>query len=173
MKKRMQASLFVATVSALVIGTLGGQPAAKGACQNISTVWTLASTYVDGTTGSRLYGDGLGAYMDGSSGVAAVINACSTGDAVLTPGSSRQLDFNVAGALLNGQPPAWTQSGAFASPPPRTKNCGGSPCTLLNIQNVLASGSAPRNQTYRIYTTMLSAFIAPDGKRYHLDMLNP
>jgi hypothetical protein len=174
MKKRMQASLFAATVSALVIGTLGGQPAAKGApCQAISTVWALASTYSDGITGSRVYGDGLGAYTDGSSGVSAVINACSTNDAVLIPGNNRQLDFNLAGALVTGQPPAWTQNGSFASPPPRTKNCAGSPCTLLNIQNVLASGTVPRNQPYRIYTTMLSAFIAPDGKRYHLDMQNP
>src|SRR5215471_21306316 len=136
-KSSIQRPLFAVMVSALVLGALGGYPSAKGsACQAISTVWTIASTYIDGTTANRIYSDGLGNYVDGGSGVTASIKACSTSDAVLIVGSGRQLDFNLTGALLAGQPPAWTSNGPFASSPPRVKNCSGSPCTLLNIQNV-------------------------------------
>jgi hypothetical protein len=171
MKNRVKMSAFAAALGALLLVMIGA-PAAKGApCQEVSTVWTLSSTYVDGTTASRIYGDGLGSYVDGS-GVTARIKSCSTDDAVLTMGS-RQLMFNFQGALLSGQPPALTSAGPFASTPPKVKNCGGSPCTLLNIGNVLGSGAAPRDQYYRLYTTLQSAFIAPDSNRYHLDMSNP
>jgi hypothetical protein len=174
MKNRIPMSGLAAAPVALLLVFLGGNPAAKAArCQEISTVWTLSSTYVDGTTASRIYGDGLGSYVDGS-GVTARIKSCSTNDAVLTMGN-RQLMFNVQGALLSGQPPAWTAGGPFASTPPKVKSCSGSPCTLLNIGNILASGTAPRDQYYRLYTHLQSAFIAPepDGIRYHLDMSSP
>jgi len=172
MKKNwMQSSgLAVAVAGALIV--MGGSAWAKaGPCQEISTVWTLSSVYVDGTTASRIYGDGLGTYVDGS-GATARIRSCSTDDAVLLMGS-RQLAFNFQGAFLSGQPPAWTTGPAFVSTPPKVHNCSGSPCTLLNIGNILASGGAPRNQAYRLYTTLESAFIAPDGARYHLDMKSP
>ena len=66
--------------------------------------------------------------------------------------------FNFQGAWLNGQPPAWTNDGSFGSTPPKVHNCGGSPCTLLNIGNILASGTAPRNQGY------LAVWNVADGK---------
>jgi hypothetical protein len=172
MNNRMHASGLAVAFASLLIIVLGGNPAAKAArCQEISTVWTLSSTYVDATTASRIYSDGLGAYVDGS-GATARIRSCSTNDAVLIMGS-RQLMFNFQGAWMNGQPPAWTNDGPFGSTPPKVHNCGGSPCTLLNIGNILASGTAPRNQYYLLYTRLQSAFIAPDGNRYHLDMSSP
>src|SRR5262249_6954624 len=100
------------------------------------------------------------------------IKSCTSNDAVLTM-EGRQLMFNFQGALLSGQPPTWTNGAAFASTPPKVHSCSGSPCTLLNIGNILASGTAPRDQYYRLYTTLESAFIAPDGIRHHLDMNSP
>jgi hypothetical protein len=176
MKRQMYLSRFaVGSVSMLLIALCQTAGARAGACRDISTVWTLSSVYTDGTTASRIYGDGLGSYTDGSSGVAATIKSCSTSDAVLSVGN-RQLVFNFAGAFLGtsySQPPAWTNGVAFASTPSKVKNCAGSPCTLLNIRDILNAGLAPRDQYYRLYTRLLSAFVAPDGKRYHLDMLNP
>src|SRR5690349_2471650 len=126
MKNRICASGLAVAFASLLVIVLGENPAAKAAaCQEISTVWTLSSTYVDGTTASRIYSDGLGPYVDGS-GATARIRSCSTDDAVLIMGS-RQLMFNFQGALLNGQPPAWTDGGPFASTPPRV-HCSGSPC---------------------------------------------
>jgi hypothetical protein len=172
MKKNWMQSSALAVALAGVLIAAGGSASAKGGpCQEISTVWTLNSVYVDGTTASRIYGDGLGPYVDGS-GATARIRSCSTDDAVLIMGS-RQLALNFQGALLGGQPPAWTTGPAFVSTPPKVHNCGGSPCTLLNIGNILASGTAPRDQAYRLYTTLESAFIAPDGARYHVDMKSP
>lgn len=172
MTNRIQALGVAAALASLLVIAVGGASAAKAAqCQEISTVWTLSSTYVDGTTASRIYSDGLGPYVDGS-GATARIRSCSTDDAVLIVGS-RQLMFNFQGAWLIGQSPEWTSGPAFASTPPKVRNCSGSPCTILNVANVLASGTAPRDQYYRLYTTLKSAFIAPDGKEYHLDMSSP
>jgi hypothetical protein len=170
-KNWVQSSGFAAAVAGALVAAGGSTSAKTGPCQEISTVWTLSSVYVDGTTASRIYSDGLGSYVDGS-GATARIRSCSTDDAVLIMGS-RQLVLNFQGALLSGQPPAWTSGPAFASTPPTVHSCAGTPCTLLNIGNILASGSAQRNQTYTLYTTLESAFIAPDGVRYHLDMKSP
>jgi hypothetical protein len=85
--------------------------------------------------------------------------------------------FNFAGAFLgtNGsQPPSWTNS-AFASTPPGVNNCGGSPCNVLNIRNILngSDPAAPRLTYYKIYTELVSGFVAPDLQRYSLRMETP
>jgi|SRR6516164_1726949 len=178
MKNRKRRAGFAAALVSLFLITFAGNPATKAAgCTNISTVWTLSSTYTDGTTSapSRITSDMFYAggspvpYVDGS-GVWATIKSCSTNDAVLIM-QTRQLIFNFLGAYVGGpQPPAWTSNSSlnpFASTPPRA-HCGGSPCTVLNIGNILGSGD--RNSIYMLNTRLESGFVAPDGNWYHLDM---
>lgn len=65
----------------------------KGTCNsNIPIQWVINPTYVDGTTPNAIQGDGS-PYVNGSSGVTAIVNICSsTGDATLQPGSSGRTD---------------------------------------------------------------------------------
>jgi hypothetical protein len=147
-------------------------------CQDFSTVWTLGGTQViDGVqTATRVYSDGQ-AYTDRTTGVTAHIFCSNTFDAVLIVGSGRTIMLNLTAAYLLDSsyppPPAWTANGAFASPPSPHFNCSGSPCTVLNVRNILDFGIAPRNQYYKLYTRLDSAFVAPDKNSYHLPMHNP
>ena len=171
----MEVGMFqkVFLVIAVALG-LGTQALAAQSCKDISTAWTLSSTFVDGTTASRVYSDGTD-YIDGGQGVSASIK-CGTDDAVLILSSSRKIMFNFAGAFLgtsHSTPPSWTSGPAFGSTPSTVKNCGGSPCTLLNIRNILDSGTANRNSYYLIYTNLESGFVAPDKNGYSLAMENP
>ena len=151
-------------------------PAAAAPCKNIPTIWTMSSTFIDNSTASRIYGDGT-PYTDGARGVSATIKICSgTHDAVLIVDSGRTILFNFGGAFLGASstaPPAWTSGAPFASTPTNVRTCAGSPCTLLNIRNILDSGDAPRNQYYVLYTRLSSALVGPDGISYHLFMHNP
>jgi hypothetical protein len=155
------------SIFAIVLAfAVSGRAVAGQKCSNISTTWTLSSTFVDGTTATRIYSDG--ASYSGS------INSCSTSDAVLniSGNSGRVVMFNFAGNLLGysySAPPAWTGA-PFGS---GRGQCGGSPCTTVNIRNILDSGAAPRNQYYLLYTRLTTAVHAPDGKDYHLRMENP
>src|SRR5689334_13881134 len=125
----------IAMTAASIAGVLVcGSAAARGAaCTEISTVWTLFSTYVDGSA-SRIYGDGLGSYTDGTTGVTARIRSCSTNDAVLMlpDRGDRTVMYNFAGAFLGTSylnPPSWANGSPFASTPPTHKGgCSGSPC---------------------------------------------
>src|SRR5262245_25536649 len=159
-------------VAALALAT----PAAAAPCRDIPTVWTLSSTFVDSTTSSRIYSDGA-SYTDGGKGVSATIKLCSgTNDAVLVVTSGRSIMFNLGDAFLgpgSTAAPAWTSGAAFASPFGNVKSCGGSPCTLLNVRNILDSGAPPRNAYYKLYTRLDSALVAPDKKSYHLPLHNP
>ena len=157
-------------ITALALG-ICIQVEASGKCSDISTEWTLSSSFVDGSF-ARIYSDGK-SYVDGSTGVSALIRCSGTYDAVLMLGSGRTFWLNFNGAFLgpgDSQPPFWANS-AFASG--NAKNCGGSPCTLLNIRNILDGGAAGlRNGYYVLYTRMTSAFVAPDSNDYHLRMEN-
>jgi len=156
---------------------LGATAAARaGKCTEISTVWTLFSSYVNNASSSRIYDDGLGSYVDGSQGVTARIRSCSTNDAVLMTGD-RHVTFNFADGFLgagNVAAPDWTNGPAFASTPSTLRGgCHGSPCTVLNVGNVLAGGTAPRNQYYVLFTRGGASFVAPDNINYRLWMRNP
>jgi hypothetical protein len=103
----------------------------------------------------------------------------------------RQVIFDFVGAFLGptysqppysqppySQPPAWTKGTpngpAFASPPSKVRNCGGSPCTVLNIRNILnPSDPNARYGYYRLYTRLFSGLGAPDLQKYYLRMENP
>jgi len=165
-------SICVAVVLSITRPALAGPP-----CKDISTVWTLGGIQVvDGVqTATRIYSDGQ-TYADGQSGVIAHVFCSNTYDAVLQVGSGRTILFNLAGAnLLDPSyppPPSWTANGPFASPPSPNFHCSGSPCTLLNIRNILDFGSAPRTQYYKLYTRLGSGFVAPDKNNYHLLMHN-
>jgi hypothetical protein len=150
---------------------------AAAPCKDIETVWTLSSTFVDSVTPTRIYSDGS-SYANGANGISALIKSCSSGtnDAVLSVTSNRVVMFNFAGAFLGtsySAPPAWANSGPFASAPTNAKNCTGGPCTLLNIGNILDSGTVDRNQYYILYRRLHSGFVAPDKNFYHLTMQNP
>ena len=155
-------AIFLGTAATLAIAT----QAAAAPCKDIPTVWTMSSTFIDNTTASRIYSDGS-SYTDGSQSVWATIKVCSgTYDAVLivAANSARKIMFNFVGALLGASstaPPTWTAGAPFASPAPvaNPKECAGSPCTLLNIRNILDSGSAPRNQYYVLYTRLASGWL--------------
>jgi hypothetical protein len=159
---------------ALAIQTQGF---AAGKCAAISTEWTISNTFVDGSP-TRLQNDGNPTYTDGAPGVAASI-LCTTTDAVLTfSGRTFMLDFRNA-FLGTGYPqsgfaqrPAWTDS-FFAANVNQRGGCQGSPCTIINIRNILNGGTGPRDQYYVLYTRMTNAFIAPDNTDYHLRMENP
>ena len=166
----MLRAVFLATAATLAIAS----HATAAPCRDIPTVWTLNGTFGTTTTATRIYSDGA-SYSDGSEGVSATIKLCSgTNDAVLIVGGGRTILFNFGGAFLaagSTAAPVWT-SGAFASPPPKVRNCGGSPCTILNIRNILDSGAGPRNQYYLLHTRLDSALVAPDKASYHLQMHN-
>jgi len=85
--------------------------------------------------------------------------------------------FNFAGAFLGGSSvaaPNWVNGSAFASTPSTYRGgCGGSPCTVLNVRNVLDGGTAPRNQYYVLYTRAGASFVAPDNTSYRLWMHSP
>src|SRR4051812_39546947 len=135
----LRGTLLAAILSLAGVSTA----AAAGPCKDISTVWTINAVYVDKVTATRIYSDGS-PYTDGSSGVTAAIKVCAgTDDAVLSMSSGRSVLFNFTGAALDPSPvpPAWTSSGAFATPSAGNKKpCSGSPCTVLNVRNILDSG---------------------------------
>ncbi len=165
--------MFLAITLALFASaqTMPGQP-----CHDISTVWTLSSTYVDGIAGSAIYSDGLGSYINGQQGVSAVIHTCGTHptyDATLIPSGAktpRRILFNFGRFLGTSfsSPPPWTSSGAFASTP-----VVNGPLPVVNIRNILDFGTVDRSQPYTLYTRLASGFQAPDGNNYHLRMANP
>jgi hypothetical protein len=171
----MEADMYRKVVLGLLLAlSIGTEVFAAPHCSNISTVWTLNSTFVDGITGTRIYSDGA-TYVDGSRGVSASIK-CGTDDAVLIVGGTRKVMFNFAGAFLGtsgSNPPDWTNVGAFASTPPGVNNCGGSPCNVLNIRNILNNGNVDRSSYYKLYTKLVSGFVAPDLQGYSLRMENP
>jgi hypothetical protein len=167
----MYRKVFLGTGLVLAIGSQG---LAAQSCKDISTTWTLSSTYVDGTTSTRIYSDGA-AYTDGSQGVSASIK-CGTDDAVLIPSSTRKVMYNFTGVFLGtsySPPPAWTAGGAFGSTPSTVKNCSGSPCTVVNIRNILNNGTEDRTKYYILYTKLTSGFVAPDKQSYAVRMENP
>src|SRR5262249_5139089 len=119
--------VFLGIGLAMMIGTHAW---ASPRCTDISTVWTLSSTFVDNQTSTSIYSDGA-TYVDGSHGVSASIK-CGTDDAVLIVGLTRKimLNFGMFLGTSYSPNPTWTGAGSFASTPSSVKNCGGSPCTV-------------------------------------------
>jgi hypothetical protein len=99
----------------LMLMTVGYSAVAFGAANhgncNLDTplTWTIGSTYVDGTTPNLIQGDGS-PYVNGQSGISAVIKICEgTNDAVLQLSSTTR-SFSVGFArplATNSQTPSW------------------------------------------------------------------
>jgi len=87
-----------------------------GKCADPSIQWTINPMYVDGITPSAIQGDGA-PYVDGQSGVTAVINVCSGSyDATLQLGKGRTFSFSFAKQLAsNSNTPSWALSGSTES----------------------------------------------------------
>lgn len=79
-------------------------------------IFTISSTYTDPSLGtgysSGIVPDGLGPYVNGQSGVSAVLKTCEgTGDAILSPGSSRSLSLDLRHTVYtSSQTPSWGNS---------------------------------------------------------------
>jgi hypothetical protein len=98
----------------LILLSAGIQAASaqKGRCTNPGLEWTINPTYVDGMTHNAIQGDGS-PYVDGQSGVSAVINVCSgSTDATLQLSKPRVLSFSLARLQAsNSYTPSWALSG--------------------------------------------------------------
>lgn len=128
-------------------------------CTDPGTQWILNSLYVDNTTANAIQGDGS-PYVNGQSGVTAVINVCSgTTDATLLLGSPRKLSFSFAGLLAsNSYTPSWALSGS-------TETGTG----FLNVRNIFfVPAGSNRNLEYTFTTWFGSNPPAPGTPNFRM-----
>jgi hypothetical protein len=152
----------ILTICSLALAVQTVQAQKGTSCTNPGIQWVINGIYVDGTTASAIQGDGA-PYVNGESGVTAVVNVCSgTYDATLLLSRPRTLSFSFARALAtNSNTPSWALSGS-------TQTGAG----FLNVRNIfyVPSGSS-RNAEYTFSTRFGSnppASGSPDFR-----MLNP
>jgi hypothetical protein len=131
----------------------GGKP---GGCQDIPIQWTLNANYVDGTTLNAIRGDNAGSYINGKSGVSALIKTCDvngTNNAVLITGSSRQLTFDFAAHVLasNANTPSW----AFGI----VTGSGG----VLNVANITFVPAGKSSSQEYAFTTWMGSNVPVKG----------
>jgi hypothetical protein len=105
-------------------------PAAfPASCDSINSPiqWNVRTQYVD-TTYNRIQSDGKGVYINGQSGVDAVLNACSgSGDArIQISGKTRWVNFSFERMLTTNQ---YTPSFALSSTPVKVMS--------MNVRNLL------------------------------------
>jgi hypothetical protein len=132
--------------------------AAKGGtCIDTPIQWEIRFLYQDGATANAVQGDGL-AYVNGVSGVDAVIHKCSgTNDATLTTGRLRSVSVSFAALFTNQYTPSWT-SGLISGN------------WFLNVRNITyVPPGQNRAEEFR-FTTRYGS-MAPNGS--NLRMLNP
>lgn len=147
------------------------QPAGTGKCTDISLVFSLSFTYVDGTTPAALYSDGTGgsnpSYVDGVDGVTAVLHVCGTNPShdatLLLANSKRTVGIDLTRLVhANSLTPSWTGT-PFYNP------------AFLNVRNILFNYDP--NASYSFTTRFGSGFAMPAGPgkstSYHVRMQNP
>ncbi len=159
--------LLVLPLLAVLVAALPGQAQGRS-CKDISLAVTFATPISPGISS-----DGLGAYVDGQSGVSAKIQICGTYyDAVIQLGaqnSTRNVTYDFSGSTVNyipGVTPQWTQSSSpFLAKP------------LFNVNqiadNVNLASSNPAyyrpGANYTFTTYMWNGGItSPDGGKYAL-----
>lgn len=68
-------------------------------CTQIPVQWSVNNTYVDPLIASLVTNDGSAAYVNGQSGVSAVISTCGSNDAIITVSGARAIRFNFTDPL--------------------------------------------------------------------------
>jgi hypothetical protein len=141
-------------VLTLIVALVSINAYAKGPCtsQNPGLQWTIDTLYVDGTV-AAIQGDGA-PYVNGQTGVEAVINVCSgTYDATLLVGSGRSLNMSFAHVVAtNAYTPSWALAGA-------TESGGG----FVNVRDLwFVPPNATRLQEYT-FTTWVNINVPVSG----------
>ncbi|HKD06091.1 MAG TPA: hypothetical protein VKB79_09335 [Bryobacteraceae bacterium] len=144
------------TMLTLIILSVGIQAASaqKGKCPPDQPIeWIINPTYVDGTTPNRILGDGV-PYINGQSGVAAVIQVCSgTNDATLQISSPRTLSLSFYNLLYpTPQTPSWALSGSMETD-----------TTFLNVRNLLFVPAGKDRSMEYTFTTWFGTGGTPTG----------
>ncbi|HKE21418.1 MAG TPA: hypothetical protein VKB88_03450 [Bryobacteraceae bacterium] len=136
--------------------------AGHGSCNlDVPLEWTIASTYVDGTTPNLIGSDGS-PYLNGQSGVAATIKVCDgTNDAVLQLESiARSFSVSFTRALAtNGNTPSWA-SGSVSGQ------------GILNIRNITFVPSGGTRADEYTFTTRMGSQLPVKGS-WNFRMWNP
>jgi hypothetical protein len=129
-------------------------PLAAGNCHlDVPLQWTIASTYVDGATPNLLVSDGGGAYVNGQSGIQAIIEVCDgTNDAVMQFGSNLR-SFSVIFSkplATNSKTPAWA-SGSISGQ------------GTLNVRNIAYVPPGKTRADEYVFTTRMGALVPAKG----------
>ena len=124
--------------------------------------WVINPIYVDGTTTSAIQGDGS-PYVNGQSGVDAVINVCSgTGDATLLLSGGRTMAFSFSNLLAsNSATPAWATGTVSAG--------------FMNVRNIAYVPLGSNRADEYTFTTRFGSSVSPGSVTIsaNFGMLNP
>lgn len=141
--------------------------ASAQSCKTINTPlqWTISAIYEDGMTSTAIQGDGS-AYVNGQSGVSAVIQQCSgSNDATLNLGSNRYISFTFGKMLAsNTNTPSWASGGSTISGP-----------GFLNVRSMASVPSGYTREQEYAFTTWLGSTVptAPQNGTWNLTMRAP
>lgn len=156
------------TVLLGLVCALAAWGAGKGKCtSDVRVQWEIKSTYIDGTTPSAIFGDGINGnlYVDGQSGVATAIDVCGgTGDAklVLNFSTGRDLFVNFAN-MLHSTPNTPTQ---VSGPPIGCMNV----CWMPIVRNLWYLPAGENRDSEFEFTTHLTG---GGPLNSHVVMVNP
>jgi len=130
-----------------------------GKCNlDVPLEWSIAPTYVDGTTPNLVLGDGSD-YVNGQSGVTATIKVCDgTNDAVLQLSSPRSFSVIFSKPLsTNSSTPSWASGSVTGS-------------GILNIRDITPTGYSRTEEN--TFTTRMGAQLPVKGS-WNFRMWNP
>ena len=135
--------------------------AGHGSCNlDVPLQWSIASTYVDGTTPNLVLGDGS-PYANGQSGVEATIKVCDgTNDAVLQLSSPRNVSVIFSNPLAtNSNTPSWASGSVTGA-------------GVLNIQNIVFVPNGLSRSDEYTFTSRMGAQLPVKGS-WNFRMWNP
>ena len=134
-----------------------------GSCKTDAVSVTISPTYSFGgtSTASMIYPDGSAPYVDGISGVSAIINTSCTADLIVNlKSSSRTVGFSFQNAAAtNSSTPSWTTTPFMST------------ADYLVVRNLLYNYSP--NVYYQFTTSAAFDFTAPDGFYDRITFANP
>jgi hypothetical protein len=136
---------------------------AAGPCKTTAASVTMSPTYTygGGSAASRIFPDSASAYVDGVSGVSAIINTGCTDDLILNvKNSTRQVGFSFQNVLAtNNQTPSWIGMPFLSND------------AYLAVRNLMYTYSA--SAYYQFTTVAQFSFTAPDGNADRVSFVNP